>query len=74
MSQPEAGALHLGGAIDPASGERGGASYALPARDLTTHGVIIDLSQGAARSLNFIRQGRVRVRLEVVRWGPSTRS
>ena len=32
-------------------------------------GVVIDLSSGAASNLGFLRQGRTRVRLEVLRWG-----
>ena len=32
-------------------------------------GVVIDLSSGAAENLRFVRQGRTRVRLEVIRWG-----
>jgi len=32
-------------------------------------GVIIDLSRRAAQALDFIRQGRTQVRVEVVRWG-----
>jgi rare lipoprotein A len=32
-------------------------------------GAIIDLSRKAADRLGFIREGRTRVRLEVVRWG-----
>jgi rare lipoprotein A len=32
-------------------------------------GVLVDLSFGAAQSLGFIRAGRTRVRLEVLRWG-----
>jgi rare lipoprotein A len=32
-------------------------------------GILIDLSYGAARALDFIPAGRTRVRLEVVRWG-----
>jgi rare lipoprotein A len=32
-------------------------------------GILIDLSYGAARALDFIQAGRTRVRLEVVRWG-----
>jgi rare lipoprotein A len=32
-------------------------------------GVVIDLSYRAADALRFIRDGRVRVRLEVLRWG-----
>ena len=40
-----------------------------PARQPQREGVIIDLSQGAAERLGFIRQGRVRVRVEVLEWG-----
>jgi rare lipoprotein A len=32
-------------------------------------GVIIDVSHAAAEALGFIRQGRARVRLEVLEWG-----
>ena len=39
-----------------------------PARRPQSEGVIIDLSRRAAEVLGFIRQGRVRVRLEVVEW------
>ena len=39
-----------------------------PARRPQTEGVIIDLSQRAAERLGFIRQGRARVRLEVLEW------
>jgi rare lipoprotein A len=40
-----------------------------PAKGPRTEGVVIDLSSGAAANLGFIRQGRTRVRLEVLRWG-----
>jgi peptidoglycan lytic transglycosylase len=40
-----------------------------PAKKPRGEGVVIDLSQGAASNLGFIRQGRTRVRLEVLRWG-----
>jgi rare lipoprotein A len=40
-----------------------------PARGPRAAGVVIDVSQGAAESLGFIRAGRTRVRLEVLRWG-----
>jgi rare lipoprotein A len=42
-----------------------------PARGPRAEGVVIDLSSGAAANLGFIRQGRTRVRLEVLRWGKS---
>jgi rare lipoprotein A len=40
-----------------------------PAQGPRKAGVVIDLSSGAAANLGFIRQGRTRVRLEVLRWG-----
>jgi rare lipoprotein A len=40
-----------------------------PARGPRTDGVIIDVSYGAAGALNFVREGRTRVRVEVLRWG-----
>jgi rare lipoprotein A len=40
-----------------------------PARGPQADGVIIDLSRAAAQALGFIRDGRARVRLEVLRWG-----
>ena len=40
-----------------------------PARGPRAEGVVIDLSSGAASHLDFIQQGRTRVRLEVLRWG-----
>jgi rare lipoprotein A len=40
-----------------------------PAARPRAEGVIIDVSQGAARALGFVRAGRARVRLEVLRWG-----
>ena len=39
-----------------------------PARQPQAEGVIIDVSRGAAQRLGFIRQGRTRVRLEVLEW------
>jgi len=41
-----------------------------PARAPRADGVVIDLSTGAAKKLGFLRDGRVKVRLEVLRWGP----
>jgi len=40
-----------------------------PARGPQSDGVLIDLSYGAAQALGFIRDGRTRVRLEVLHWG-----
>jgi rare lipoprotein A len=40
-----------------------------PAGGPQADGVLIDLSYGAARALGFLRAGRTRVRLEVLRWG-----
>lgn len=40
-----------------------------PAKAPRAEGVLIDLSTGAAANLGFTRQGRTRVRLEVLRWG-----
>jgi rare lipoprotein A len=40
-----------------------------PAKGPRADGVLIDVSSGAAANLGFIRQGRTRVRLEVLRWG-----
>jgi peptidoglycan lytic transglycosylase len=40
-----------------------------PAQRLRSEGVIIDVSYGAAQTLNFVRAGRTRVRVEVLRWG-----
>jgi rare lipoprotein A len=40
-----------------------------PAKGPQAAGVIIDLSQAAAANLDFLRAGRTRVRVEVLRWG-----
>lgn len=40
-----------------------------PAAGPRADGVIIDLSRRAAEVLGFIRQGRARIRLEVLEWG-----
>ena len=44
-----------------------------PARQPQAEGVIIDLSRGAAERLGFIRQGRTRVRLDVLEWASNSR-
>jgi rare lipoprotein A len=43
-----------------------------PAKGPRAEGVVIDLSSGAAANLGFLRKGRTRVRLEVMRWGGVT--
>ena len=40
-----------------------------PAAGPRAAGIVIDVSHGAAESLRFVRAGRTRVRLEVLRWG-----
>jgi len=40
-----------------------------PAKGPRAQGVLIDVSSGAAENLGFVRQGRTKVRLEVLRWG-----
>ena len=40
-----------------------------PAAGPRADGVIIDVSQGAARALGFVSAGRTRVKIEVLRWG-----
>ena len=45
-----------------------------PARQPQREGVIIDVSLRAAERLGFIRQGRVRVRLEVLKPGGANRT
>ena len=40
-----------------------------PAAGPRAAGIVIDVSHGAAESLRFVRDGRTRVRLKVVRWG-----
>jgi rare lipoprotein A len=40
-----------------------------PAAGPRAAGVVIDVSHRAAESLRFVRDGRTRVRLEVLRWG-----
>jgi rare lipoprotein A len=40
-----------------------------PAPAVSAGGVIIDVSRAAAEQLDFVRAGRTRVRVEVLRWG-----
>src|SRR4029453_14084067 len=44
-----------------------------PPKGPRAEGVVIDLSSGAASDLGFVRRGRTRVRLEVLRWGACPR-
>lgn len=39
-----------------------------PTRRIQAEGVIVDLSRRAAERLGYIKQGRTRVRLEVIEW------
>ena len=55
--------LSNGRAVDVRILDRG------PAQGPQRAGVFIDLSYGAAQTLGFIRDGRTRVRLEVLQWG-----
>ena len=55
--------LRNGRAVDVRILDRG------PAAGPRSAGVLIDVSHGAAERLGFIRAGRARVRLEVLRWG-----
>ena len=40
-----------------------------PAPAMRARGVLIDVSRAAARQLGFIREGRTRVKVEVLAWG-----
>jgi rare lipoprotein A len=40
-----------------------------PTDENVAEGVIIDLSKGAAEKLGMVKEGRVRVRVEVLQWG-----
>ena len=40
-----------------------------PAQGPQAAGILIDLSYGAAQTLDFIRDGQTRVRLDVLQWG-----
>lgn len=40
-----------------------------PTEENVAEGVIIDLSKGAAQQLGMVKEGRVRVKLEVLQWG-----
>jgi len=40
-----------------------------PTKENVKEGVIIDLSKGAAEKLKMVKDGRVRVKVEVLQWG-----
>jgi rare lipoprotein A len=40
-----------------------------PTKENVAEGVIIDLSKGAAEKLGMVKEGRVRVKVEVLQWG-----
>ncbi|MBD0295557.1 MAG: septal ring lytic transglycosylase RlpA family protein [Flavisolibacter sp.] len=44
-----------------------------PSDENVAEGVIIDLSKGAARKLKMVKDGRVRVKVEVLEWGNDER-
>ena len=44
-----------------------------PTDENVAEGVIIDLSKGAARKLGMVKEGRVRVKVEVLEWGDNER-
>jgi rare lipoprotein A len=58
--------LRNGRAVDVRINDRG------PVRKHQAQGVIIDLSERAAYELGFKRQGRTRVKTEVIEWGRET--
>jgi rare lipoprotein A len=55
--------LENGKAVDVRIVDRG------PASESRAEGVIIDLSRAAAEALGFIKNGRSKVRVDVLRWG-----
>ena len=40
-----------------------------PAKRIQKRGVVIDLSTAAAKKLGFIKQGKTKVRIDVLKWG-----
>jgi rare lipoprotein A len=40
-----------------------------PTDENVAEGVIIDLSKGAAEKLGMVKEGRVKVKVEVLQWG-----
>ncbi|MCU7550741.1 septal ring lytic transglycosylase RlpA family protein [Chitinophagaceae bacterium LB-8] len=44
-----------------------------PTDENVAEGVIIDLSKGAAHKLGMVKEGRVKVKVEVLKWGTNER-
>lgn len=59
--------LEEGGVVDVRIIDRG------PTDENVAEGVIIDLSKGAAQKLGMVTEGRVKVKVEVLRWGTDER-
>ena len=59
--------LEKGGSVDVRIIDRG------PTEENVAEGVIIDLSKGAAQKLGMVKEGRVKVKVEVLKWGDDTR-
>jgi rare lipoprotein A len=59
--------LEEGGVVDVRIIDRG------PTDENVAEGVIIDLSKGAAQKLGMVKEGRVKVKVEVLRWGTDAR-
>lgn len=59
--------LEEGGTVDVRIIDRG------PTDENVAEGVIIDLSKGAAQKLGMVKEGRIKVKVEVLRWGTDER-
>jgi rare lipoprotein A len=59
--------LEEGGVVDVRIIDRG------PTDENVAEDVIIDLSKGAAQKLGMVKEGRVKVKVEVLRWGTDAR-
>jgi rare lipoprotein A len=59
--------LEEGGTVDVRIIDRG------PTDENVAEGVIIDLSKGAAQKLGMVKEGRVKVKVEVLQWGSDER-
>ncbi len=59
--------LEKGGSVEVRIIDRG------PTKENVAEGVIIDLSKGAAQKLGMVKEGRVKVKVEVLQWGADGR-